>query len=89
MSEKAIIILLIPMLLLTFFGNSVCECSELKSRVKREIFGSVDLEKVRKSVLSPSTISNQLTGALIFPFFTEPIGYAILGKTWLKIFINL
>ena len=39
------------------------------SRSKRFILGGdgINLETVRKSLIDPSTISNQLTGAIVFP----------------------
>ena len=40
--------------------------SHSNSRTKRFITG-VDLEKVRKDLIDPSSISNQITGAVVFP----------------------
>ena len=53
------------------FMTGLCSADvhEDHSRSKRFILGGdgVDLESVRKSLIDPSTISNQLTGAIVFP----------------------
>ena len=41
--------------------------------------GNIDLEKVRKAVIDPSTISNQITGTVLNEIFVNT-GYIIGGK---------
>ena len=52
------------------FMAGLCSADEEgHSRSKRFVLGGdgIDLESVRKSLIDPSTISNQLTGAMVFP----------------------
>ena len=53
------------------FMTGLCsaDVDEDHSRSKRFILGGdgINLETVRKSLIDPSTISNQLTGAIVFP----------------------
>ncbi len=53
--------------------------SSQSTRNKRAILGPVDLEKVRMAVIDPATISNQLTGTVLFNWVAYPIAYSILG----------
>ena len=70
---------------LAFITYGLCACSnqdESENRTKRQAngnIGKIDLEKVRKAVIDPSTISNQLTGTVLNDFFTTT-GYLIGGK---------
>ena len=70
---------------LAFITYGLCACSnqdESENRTKRQVsgnMGNIDLEKVRKAVIDPSTISNQLTGTVLNDFFTTT-GYLIGGK---------
>ena len=45
--------------------------------------GNIDLEKVRKAVIDPSTISNQITGTVLNEVFVNT-GYIIGGKSQLS-----
>ena len=49
-------------------------------RQKRKDFGSIDLDTVKTVVVDPSTISNQFTGALVFPFLAQPLANLFAGK---------
>ena len=60
-------------------------------REKRAFFGpeEIDLEKVRNSVISPSSISNQLTGQVIFNWVAYPIAYSLLGESFSSSLLGL
>ena len=69
------------MAFLAFITYGFCACNEENTRHKRQAdtIGRIDLEKVRKAIIDPSTISNQLTGVVLNDFFTNT-GYIIAGK---------
>ena len=65
MSMKIKKTVFLAFVILAFTGHCTAT-SQSNSRTKRFITG-VDLEKVRKDLIDPSSISNQITGAVVFP----------------------
>ena len=61
---------------LAFILNGICVASESRQNGN---MGNIDLEKVRKAIIDPSTISNQITGQVLNDIFTTT-GYVITGK---------
>ena len=59
---------------LALIFNSVANCQNTNGNI-----GNIDLEKVRKAVIDPSTISNQITGTVLNEIFVNT-GYIIGGK---------
>ena len=60
---------------LALIFNSVANCQNTNGNI-----GNIDLEKVRKAVIDPSTISNQITGTVLNEVFVNT-GYIIGGKS--------
>ena len=65
---------------LAFILNGICVASQASSESRQNgNMGNIDLEKVRKAIIDPSTISNQITGQVLNDIFTTT-GYVITGK---------
>ena len=74
--QSSLSILLISALLLGL-------CLGAEQRPRRDL-ASIDLERVRKAVIDPSSISNQATGNIAFNYILNPLGYAVTGKFFLQ-----